>query len=199
MTRIIILTASILLLMVSSSYAQHSVALQYSLNFPTGNTSDYIGNVSPRGATLDYRYRIMPDLSVGFSTAWYSFYEEKSYDTYTSSNGAIDITGKQYRYINSSPLLFTVDYYLATGETISPFIGLGIGTTYNRLDTDIGLYEIEQESWQFTLAPEVGIQVPFADALSGYLSLRYNNSFETADLDKQAYLTLNIGLLLGSN
>lgn len=197
MNRIIILTAFIIVSWASSVFAQGSVAVQYSINFPTGNTVDYISSTSFMGTTFDYNYRINPNLSVGFSAGWYTFYENEDYGTYTTEGEVLAISGKLYKYVNSSPLLFTVDYHLASSGPVSPFIGLGIGTTYNRHETQIGIFDLENDSWQFTLAPEVGVEIPFSDTVGGYVSLRYNNCFEAADLDTQSYLTLNLGLLLG--
>jgi hypothetical protein len=176
--------------------AQSSFAIQYSINFPMGTTSDYIEKTSFAGATADYRYKVMPALHVGVSIGWYSFYEEKAYDSYTTQNESMTLSGKQFRYVNSVPILVTADYVFSE-EKISPFAGLGIGTTYNSHNTEMGLYEIQVDSWHFTLAPEAGVRIGINESVAGYVSARYNYSLETSALDAQSYLTLNIGVSFG--
>lgn len=190
-----IITLFTLIAAAHSAYAQSTVAVQYSMNFPMGNTQDFVGDPSFRGATIDYRYHITSEIAVGVSAAWYTFYERKDYDTYTVSDNTLSASGIQYRYLNSMPLLFVGNYYFNTDQKLSPFVGLGIGTTYNRIDNEMGLYDVSVDSWHFTLAPEAGLRYGVGDEVWGYLSVRYNNSFETNELDAQSYLTVNVGVM----
>lgn len=184
----------VLMLAATIATAQSSFMAQYSINFPMGSTSDFVGETSFRGATIDYRHSVTSNISVGGSLGWYNFYEAKAYDSYTTSDDAMTVSGKQYRYINSVPILVVADYQLNSEQKFSPFVGLGIGTTYNRLDTEMGLYTIREDNWQFTVAPEVGLRSGLSEGISGYLSARYNHSFEAGDIDEQSYVTLNIGI-----
>ena len=94
------------------------------------------------------------------------------------------------------PILAVGDYYFNPEEKLSPFVGLGIGTFYNIATTDLGQYSFETRAWQFCLAPEAGVRAKF-ETVSGFLSLRYNNNFESSDLEGQSFLSLNIGLMYG--
>ena len=183
---------------VNCASAQNGVMVQYTINFPMSNSSDFVGEPSFRGATFDYRHGVTPNIAVGFSIGWYTFYEKNERGTYTSPDGSLDINGVLYRYINSVPFVLVGDYYLNPEEHFSPFFGLGIGVTYNRLDSEMGLYYVRDEAWQFTIAPEAGIRYGLRPELWGYVSLRYNNSFETDDVDGQSYLSLNLGLMFGT-
>jgi len=183
---------------VNRASAQSNISLQYSMSMPLGNTSDFIGATSFRGATLDYRHRITPNVGVGFSTGWYSFYEKHDRGTYTSSDGTLSANGILYRYVNSVPVYVMGDYYFNPEKNLSPFIGVGVGITYNRLDNEIGLLRIQQDAWQFSVAPEAGIRIGIRHELSGLVSLRYNNSFDASDVDGQSYLSLNLGLMFGT-
>ena len=197
MRPIIILVAFFLVLNIQKAFPQSSFAVQYAINFPLGNTNDYIGEPSFRGISLDYRYHIMSNVAVGVGTGWYTFYERRDYDTYNNDDGSLSISGIQYRYINSLPILFVGDYYFSPDEKLSPFVGLGIGVTYNEVNTEMGQYYVDIDTWQFSLAPEVGVKIATGAEVSGYLSVRYNNAFETSDLDAMSYLTLNVGLMFG--
>jgi len=199
MKRILPITILLCLAMGTSLRAQDTFGMFYSINFTTGNTNDFISKTSFRGFTFDYRHHIRPELSVGLSSGWYAFYERKDNDTYSISEEQLSFSGIQYRYLNSAPLLVIVDYHLTPEELISPFAGLGIGTTYNRVNVTMGLYETKESSWHFTLAPEIGVQVGRGSSLEtwGFISARYNYNFSTSDLDTQGYITLNIGFMYG--
>ena len=180
-----------------NAFSQSTFAIQYAINFPLGNTSDYIGTTSFRGISLDYRYHIQPHVAVGIGTGWYTFYEQQDYGTYTNDDGSMSVSGVQYRYLNSMPILFVGDYYFSPDENFSPFVGLGLGVTYNEVNTEMGQFYVDTDVWQFSLAPEVGIRIGAMTGAWGTLSIRYNNNFETSDLDTQSYLTVNVGLMFG--
>lgn len=197
MKPIIILVVLILFLNAEEGVSQNTFAVQYSINFPLGNTNDYISKTSFRGFSLDYRHHIMPNVAVGIGTGWYTFYEHKDYDTYNSSDNSFAITGVQYRYLNSFPILLAGDYYFSPEEKFSPFVGLGIGVTYNEVNTEMGQYYVDTDTWQFSLAPEVGVRIESVGSVWGFLSARYNNNFKTSELESQSYLTLNVGVMFG--
>jgi opacity protein-like surface antigen len=197
MRPIIILIAFFLLLNTYRAYSQSTFTAQYAINFPLGNTADYIGETSFRGFSIDYRYFIQPNIAVGIGTGWYTFYEKQNYGTYSNNDGSLSISGVQYRYINSAPILFVGDYYFSPDEKMSPFVGLGIGVTYNEVNTEMGQFYVDIDTWQFSLAPEAGVKIGTDAEVSGFVSVRYNNNFETSELDAMSYLTLNVGLMFG--
>ncbi|HET6539868.1 MAG TPA: outer membrane beta-barrel protein [Chryseolinea sp.] len=197
MRPLIILIAFVLVLTARQAFSQSTFTAQYAINFPLGNTADYIGATSFRGISLDYRYNLQPNIAIGVGTGWYTFYEQKDYGTYNNDDGSLAISGLQYRYINSAPILFVGDYYFSPEEKFSPFVGLGIGITYNEVRTQMSQYYVNTDSWQFSLAPEVGVMVAGTTGVSGFLSARYNSNFKTSELDAQSYLTLNVGVMFG--
>ena len=174
--------------------AQSNASAQYSINFPMGETADFISKPSFRGLTFDYRYEVTPRVLIGLSAGWYTFYQEAGYDSYTSKDESITASGQQYRYINSVPLLVMADYFFSE-ENLKPFIGLGLGTTYNRVDLEMGMYKLQVDPWQFSLGPEAGLAYKIAEGTSALLSVRYNVSFSSRDLDTQSYLGLNLGVV----
>lgn len=179
----------------TSVFGQSSFTTSYTVNFPMGKTHDYISKTSFRGFSIDYKYYMDPQFAIGISSGWYTFYQEKDKALYTGSEGNASVYGKQFRYINSAPILFVADYFFKSEENLSPFIGLGVGTTYNRVDNRMSQLTSRWESWQFSLAPEVGIRFGYDFGMAGYLSARYNQCFKTNDLSNQSYLSLNIGLM----
>jgi len=190
MKKIFIILFSVIAL---SSSGQSITAIQYSMGFGSGDLGDFVGQPSFRGFTIDYRKLVQPNIGVGFDLGWNVFYEEKSYDTYTA--GTVSYSGKQYRYNNQFPMLFAADYYLKPGEQINPFAGLGIGTMYSLRNTDMGMFTVEQDAWNFALRPEIGVLFEANPNMSLAVTGKYYYGFEAGDLPAQSYFALNVGFV----
>ena len=177
----------------TSLLAQNNFAVSYSIALPTGDLNDFIGKTSFRGIAFDYRYTVKDNIAIGFSAAMNTFYESKPSDTYTVDN--ISLTGKQYRYSNNIPMLVTGTYFLSPEEPLKPFVTLGIGTMYSRRNTDMNLYTVELEAWNFALQPEIGVQYELSDMTALHLSLKYMQGFQAGNELKssQSYFSLNVG------
>lgn len=174
-------------------HAQSHTTITYAVGFPTGDVGDFISKTSFRGANFDYRYRINPNVAVGALVGWQVFYEAKPSDTYTIDN--VSLTGKQYRYSNHVPLLVTGTYFFNPDADIKPFGSLGIGTIYTRRNTDMNLYTVKQEAWNFALQPELGAEFKLNDYAGVVVSAKYFYGMAAGnDLAKaQSYFTLNVG------
>jgi len=177
----------------TSLLAQNNFAISYSIAQPTGDLNSFIGKTSFRGIAFDYRYTVRDNMAIGFSAAMNTFYESKDRDTYTVDN--VSLTGKQYRYSNNLPLLVTGTYFLSPEEPLKPFVTLGIGTMYSRRNTDMNLYTVELEAWNFALQPEIGIQYEMSDMTAIHLSLKYMHGFQAGSelTSDQSYFSLNVG------
>lgn len=178
-----------------SIFAQGNTTIAYSIGFPTGDLNDFI-KTSYRGISLDYRHPIKESISLGVHVGWTTFYEEKKRDTYTSENASL--TGKQFRYSNNVPMAATITYSLGSEEEMAiPYFSLGVGTMYTRRETNMNLYVIEEEAWNFLLQPEIGIKVTTSEFSAVSLALKYNHGFEAGDElpNAQSYLALNIGFV----
>jgi len=173
----------------------HTLTVQYTLSFPFGNTNNFIDKASFRGGAIDYRFHFSDVASIGASVGLFTFFKQYEPGTYTLRDETMTLTGNQYRYLNSIPILFTANYFVPTGNRFRPFAGLGIGTTYNADRLEMGMYLLEIDTWHFTLAPELGVRVKVADEMSTFFSARYNVNFETTELSQQSYLGLNFGMM----
>lgn len=173
--------------------AQSTFTTSYSVGFATGDLTDFVTKPSFRGIAFDYRNMIQPNVGLGFTLGWNVFYEEMGRATYTLDNQSL--TGKQYRYSNHIPMLVSASYYLKPGEDLNPFVGLGIGTIYTRRNTDMNLYTLEQEAWNFALTPEVGFQFSVDDATAITVSGKYFYGFQAGSelSGAQSYFALNVG------
>ena len=189
----IILIITFCTLSAGALFAQGNTTISYSMGFTTGDLSDFIKQASFRGFVLDYRKMVQPNIGIGFSGGWNVFYEEFGRATYTIDNQTI--TGKQYRYSNHIPLYINPTYFLKPGESLNPFVTLGVGTIYSLRNTNMNLYTIEEEAWNFALAPEIGVQYSIDDATAVSISGKFNYGFKAGNElnTSETFFTLNVG------
>ena len=177
--------------------AQSTTTLTYNVGFPTGDLKDFIGKTSFRGVSIDFQKMVQDNIGVGVLVGWNVFYEELAYDTYTIDN--VSLSGKQWRYSNHIPVLLSSSYQLKPGDSMNPYVGLGVGVTYTMRNTDMNLYTIELDAWNFTLQPAVGVIIEASDVTKVNISGRYNQGFKAGDFKSaQSYFSLNVGFTFGN-
>jgi outer membrane protein W len=155
----------------TASFAQQSFwSFNYHMSFGMGEQSDYIADASFRGWGADGRAFLTQNISVGGSFSWEVFdqiYRDLPPRQLTDVTGNVNgsITGVEYRFLNTLPIMANAHYYLGTDGSIRPYFGLGLGTAYTEQRTDIGLISITAKGWGFAVQPEIGAMIPFG--LSG--------------------------------
>lgn len=194
MKKIIVLMIFGALLGTTKSFGQQDsyMSVQYSVSFGMGDMADYVSKASWRGILVEYRGYVNSQVFAGFDVGWNVFYEKKDYDTYTQ--GTESLSGIQYRYQNQVPILATVDYLIKNDGALRPYVGLGIGTMYSERATDMNLYRLKQNSWQFAVKGEVGMLYEVSYSSSIKLAVKYYNGFKTGKMDNQGYLSINLGM-----
>lgn len=157
-----------------------------------GDASDFVNNFSPRGVDFEVNRYVREDLTVGLMFGWNVFREKLSDETFEFNEALI--TGTQFRYLNTSPINATAKkFFSGRNEDATPYIGLGIGTSYAKKRTDFGVYTIAEEKWLFHVAPEVGIHYnTIRNVIS--LKVRYNYSPGPEDFGNISYLSFGIGI-----
>ncbi len=164
----------------------------YVISVPTGNTSDFIGEASYRGASFEYTYVPDDHIALHFEGGWNNFYEKIDRTTYEYKTASI--TGTQYRYLESVPLFLGVHYIILPEAIVKPYVGLDIGLMYTDVRADIGMYSILIDSWQFGFKPEAGAAIELGDNAYLKLSAKYYQTFKTNDLAAQSFVGFNMGL-----
>jgi hypothetical protein len=194
MKKIIFLMIFSSLLLSTKSYGQYDsyMSVQYSVSFGMGDQGDFISQASWRGVLLEYRSEVTANLVLGVDVGWNVFYEKKDYDTYTV--GTESLSGIQYRYQNQVPILGTIDYKFFPDNALRPYVGLGIGTLYSGRSTEMNLYRMVENTWQFALKGEVGLLYEVSYTSSVKLAVKYYNGFKTSTLDDQGFLSINLGM-----
>lgn len=185
----------LLSIFVTPAFAQGGLfSMQYSMGFATGDLKEHVDKVSFRGFTMDYRKFAKENIGVGFDIGWNVFYKEMPYGTYDYND--ITYSGKQFRYDNCFPMLLAADYYMNPGMEFSPFVGLGLGTMYTLRNTDMNMYTLETDAWQFALRPELGIIIEPTPGVGLLVCSKYYYGFKTSDMEAQSFFTINVGIVL---
>lgn len=163
----------------SSGFAQHHWygAATYQVSFPLGDTKDFITDVSWRGFGLDFRYSVQKAVTVGFVTGWNIFYEQVNETTQLETDPPGAITALTNRYANFVPVMLNAHYYMGEKGKIRPYAGLSAGGYWVSQELQIGILNIKNDSWEWGVAPEVGIIVPVQRDLAILVAAKYNYLF----------------------
>jgi outer membrane protein W len=158
-----------------SSAQDNSFRITYDVAIPTGQmSSDFINSTSWRGISIDNRWGIKPNLTVGFLLGWQVFAQRFDNVTEVTSDGLVTFHGTQFRTINSFPLQANAHYYFGEEDGIRPWVGLGIGTAYSDQRMQVGFFETRTNVWSFTTTPQMGIDIPINHQTSFTLHARFN-------------------------
>ncbi len=189
-----ILLSSLAVLGVSGCFAQGNfMMLDYSVAFPAGDLQEYTDIVNWRGFNLGYRSVPDDNVAIGFDLNNYLFFDEVTNALYTYENTSI--FGTQFRYNNNTCMSAQVDYVMAPGADLRPYMGIGIGAMYVYRRTNFGIYQYNQDDWQFLIQPEAGISYYISDGTAFNLSANYFAGFDTKEMSGQRFLAANIGLI----
>ena len=126
--------------------AQSWWALSYQPAAPLSNTQDFTDNFTWRGVGVDYKRMVKPNLTVGLSFGWHVF--DQQTDDVVSAFG-VDISGDQFRYVNSWPLLANVSYFLGKQGGARPYLGANVGAYIMEQRLDVGLYSLQETNLAF--------------------------------------------------
>jgi outer membrane protein len=169
----------------------------YQVSVPMGDTKEYTDNISWRGFGLDFRYSLDKSSSVGFVLGWNVFHERTTQSADVELENPGTITGTQDRYLNSFPIMMNYHYYFGKRGGVRTFVGLSAGGYIMLQRFGIGVTSFQNDRWEWGVAPELGIAIPY-DFDGGFLiSGKYNYAFTGesvfgSDIN-HSYLTINVG------
>ncbi|NMM48234.1 outer membrane beta-barrel protein [Marinigracilibium pacificum] len=182
----------IFLLTSSIGFAQSKYSsLNYSMGLPTGDLADYIEDASFRGLTFSFRSEVNEMLMLGVKVGYNAFYEDSGYKTATDGNTTI--SGRQYRYEHVVPIYFTIGKQFLEDD-FRPYINLGIGTSYIDRETDIGVFAFKDDTWQFSLNPELGFVYWVYPGFGLNFGVSYYANFKNDTFDAQNYVGIQAGI-----
>lgn len=177
--------------------------LNYQISVPLGDIKDFTDKASFRGMDLEYHHFLNDRFSLGGLIGWNVFYHNLDHHTgdfrFNGSDNIYTITGNQYRYINTVPLMAVGRYYFTDNTTaIRPFLGLGLGTRWTEKRLEVGQYSSTLSRWQFSFAPEIGMLVPLNDQVALNFGAKYSYGTKAAHgrIPEFQSFTFSIGLIL---
>jgi len=171
--------------------AQTWYVLSYQPAQPLGNTKEFAGNFGWRGIGFDFKKQVKPSVTVGLSFGWQVIDEQT--DETVSAFG-LDISGDQFRYVNSFPVLANVSYFFGKEGGTRPYVAANVGTYIMEHQLEIGLYALHETNWHFGFGPEAGIAIPVRPDLAAVLSSRYNYALSAGNVDDQSYVSFGLGV-----
>lgn len=182
------------------AYAQDwYTAVTYQMSEPKGDTEQFVDNPSYLGMGLDFRKTVRDNVTLGFSFGWNVFHERTS-EPIEVNTGSISgtVTGVQDRTVNAFPMMVNASYYFGQKGGIRPYVGLNLGG-FVFIDTfAIGIFEFEETSGAWGMAPEAGVIIPVDYNLALLVSAKYNYAFSDVNVVgrdiQHSYLSLNIGV-----
>ncbi len=194
--------AALALILMTPASAQEGLSiLSWNISFPSGNTKDFSqDNESFRGVAFQYRYFPQPSLSFGLYAGWQVFNGE------TSETIEVDreefkgaVTGKQWRYINTFPIMANVHFYAGRSGGTQFFLGLNGGGIIIEERLDINIWAIKSSKWHWGLAPEIGVNLPLGYNAGLAVSAIYHYAFSAGEKlvgesSKHQFLAINIGV-----
>jgi hypothetical protein len=170
----------------AGAHAQIGVgAVTWQVSGNTGDSGDFIDEVSFIGFGLEGHSYISRHFSIGLSFDWQVF-DKQTTETVQLEEGAAALTGKQFRYINAFPMLVNLHLYAGDVHDFRMFLGAGIGAYYIMQRLQIGLANIENKDWFFGGGPEFGFMIPLEEVYF-YTSGRINYAVRNLDDTEDAY------------
>lgn len=201
-----ILLITIMLFGLSPFLKAQLINLNYQISVPLGDIKDFTDKASFRGIDLEYHHFMGDNFSLGAAIGWNVFYHNLDHHTddfkFYGSDNIYTITGNQYRYINTVPIMAIGRYYFTDNTTsVRPFAGLGIGTRWTEKRLEVGQYSSTISRWQFSFAPEIGMYVPLSDQFALNFGARYSYGTKAAHgrVPEFQSFAFSIGLILMGN
>lgn len=198
-----LLIIAIILFGMSPFVKAQMLNLNYQISVPLNQIKDFTDNTSFRGMDLEYHYFLGERFSVGAAIGWNVYYKNKNDITgdftFRGNSDLYQITGNQYRYINTVPMLAVGRYYFTGSNTaVRPFVGLGLGTSWTERRLEIGQFSSEISRWQFAMAPEVGMYIPVTSQFAFNVAAKYNYATQAANgrVPEIQSFTFSLGFIL---
>jgi outer membrane protein len=156
-------------------------AFSYGASIPTGGTTAFTSETDWASVGVEVRQLVSHRFSVGLAW-WFTElsddaegtldFRQLGFESFDDIAG--NVSGNQFRTIQSMPLLATAHFYLRDPmRTTVPFVGAGAGPTLHERQLNIGLQEFEEDSWDLALIPEAGLMWNTSEWTAVKLAGRY--------------------------
>jgi hypothetical protein len=170
--------------------------MTYQISYPTDETAKFIDDISYAGLGLDMRKHVGGGVFLSVGMAWNVFHEREE-DIFQFGHGAV--SGSQDHYLNIFPIMVGVHKYLGKPRSLRVHAGVNAGGYLYIQTLRIGVSEFEEDTWEWGVAPEVGMAVPIQTGLWLVVNGRYQWSPTPETLigedTELTYYQVNIGFM----
>ena len=102
--------------------------------------------------------------------------------------------------INTVPIMVMGRYWLTDqNTTFRPYLGLGLGTSWTELKTDLGQFTATNARWQFAFAPEIGTIIPVNDQFAFNIGAKYTYGTKSGKVEAMQNFTISVGIVFMGN
>jgi hypothetical protein len=168
----------------------------WNISIPEDDTKKFVDETSYRGFGLEFRKQVKESTTLGIMTSWEVFHERTN-ESFQLQNATI--TGSQDHYINSFPIMLGLHRYFGADGGTRPYIGISGGGFVVIQTLRIGLAEIEEDSWEWGVMPEVGFLMPLESGAGLIVNARYSMALTGENLrGDESFLTywgVRVGLV----
>lgn len=191
---------SIILFVLSGSsafgqYYDKLYFLNWSINEPLTNKR-FVGNTSTRGGRVGFQQMINENFAAGLDFTWASYDDYVGRQTYTSPTGAL--TTDFFKYVDTYGATVAASYYFFTDQKFMPYVGAGVGASYNEYKLFYNVFSSSEGSWGLLLRPQAGAWYRLNDRSSWALHGSVQFDFSTARNTDQGYKNFsNLGFQIG--
>ncbi len=197
MKKIIIISLIALFSSGSLSYSQDGnlylqksqMTFSYQMGFPTGDLKDFIPENDFLGWDYELKTMVTHNLAIGGHIGYQGFYKKFPRDTYEFPQGAITTTIFKYYY--TIPMQMVATWFFIPEGMVQPYLGMNVGVNYNERRGEIGIYRLEDNSWNFSFAPEAGVIIPFGKYSQWGANLRAKYNYNVYNRDENIGMDFN--------
>ena len=175
--------------------------INWDVSTTLGKYSKFANMFSPRGASLWVDFNITKHWSLGIDVGFHQLYENKARSSFELAPGSI-ITASTYNKLYDIPVMATMKYTILARGIIHPYIGIGAGAVYTRQEVIFLDMALRDKSWNFGLAPTVGVQltlgkkIPLGFNIFAKYGISLNEyRYRGEALRPYQYVNIGVGLL----
>jgi hypothetical protein len=190
-----ILSACLVTAASGQSIYERYFALSYDVNMPMSNTG-FVTNTATRGFQVGFRKKISEKIYAGLDLNNATYTSHIPRQTYYSDAGAL--TTDFYNYVYSYGGTVAGDYYFSTEKKVMPFVGLGLGASYNTYTQYYNVFTNTDKAWGLLVRPQAGALFKLGKFESWGLITAVHFDYSTArSKDFRTNNFMNVGLRVG--
>lgn len=170
------------------------IQLNYAPALPLGQTADFTGTFTGRGANFEFYKMNENQFGYGVEFGTMNFYEKVPDQIF--EQGTASLSGIQYRYLKITPIMGSFVYVFNANKPFKPFVAMGAGLAINTQTVSMGIFVDKTEASQFIIRPELGAIYQLSDYVGIKLSTKYYQTFESSDMRAQSMMGFNLGFVM---